>query len=334
MPFVYRSALPALCLSLILPCAFSVEAADPAPAPAEKAAEEKPAERQPLLERSQEEAAALERRLPPQEQQQLQSGSDTFLALWKPANTSDPKGVVIIVPGAGETADWPQAIGPLRNKFPDADWGSLSLTLPDLSSDASQPRIVETAPAPTPAAADASSKEASTAAPKPIEQAASAEADVADRVVAESSEELAKADAERIFARVDAAVAFAQQQNARSIVVLGHGTGAYWAARYLSEKKPPQVQKFVMVAAQTPVTGKPELAELTPTLKLATADFFYKDQALVRKAALERLQASKRQKTSNFTQITLKALPGNSVAEQEQLFRRIRGWLNPQNPGS
>ena len=31
MPPVYRLALPALCLSLILPCAFSVEAADPAP---------------------------------------------------------------------------------------------------------------------------------------------------------------------------------------------------------------------------------------------------------------------------------------------------------------
>ena len=84
MPSVYRLALPALCLSLILPCAFSVEAADPAPAATDKPAEEKPAERQPLLERSQEEAAALQRKLPAQEQQQLQAGSDTFLALWKP----------------------------------------------------------------------------------------------------------------------------------------------------------------------------------------------------------------------------------------------------------
>ncbi|WP_224794802.1 DUF3530 family protein, partial [Pseudomonas fluorescens] len=87
MPSVYRLAMPALCLSLILPCAFSVEAADPGPAAtAEKPAEEKPAERQPLLERSQEEAAALQRKVPAQEQQQLQAGSDTFLALWKPAN--------------------------------------------------------------------------------------------------------------------------------------------------------------------------------------------------------------------------------------------------------
>ncbi|VVO13935.1 alpha/beta hydrolase family protein [Pseudomonas fluorescens] len=330
MPPVYRLALPALCLSLILPCAFSVKAADPAPAAAEKSAGEKPVERQPLLERSQEEATALERKIPAQEQQQLQAGSDTFLALWKPANTADPKGAVIIIPGAGETVDWPQAIGPLRRQLPDAEWSSLSITLPDVQSDAIAPRIV--AVTPSPKAPDAGSKDSTTA--TPIEQAAGGEAEVVDKAIAETSDEQAKAeadaDAERIFARIDAAVAYAEQQSARSIVVLGHGTGAYWAARYLSERQPSQVEKFAMVAAQTPVAAKPGLAELTPTLKLPTADIFYKDKPLDRNAALERLQASKRLKASAFSQVSLKALPGNSQAEQEQLVRRVRGWLNPK----
>jgi len=324
MPPVYRLALPALCLSLILPCAFSVEAADPAPAAAEKTAEEKPLERQPLPERSQEEATALERKIPAQEQQQLQAGNDTFLALWKPANTAEPKGAVIIIPGAGETVDWPQAVGPLRRKLPDVEWSSLSITLPDLQSDAIAPRVVEAPPAPK--AAESASKDSTTAAP--IEQVAGGEADVADKVVAETTEEQSKADAERIFARIDAAIAFAEQQSARSIVVLGHGSGAYWAARYLSERQPSQVEKLVMVAAQTPVTVKPELAELTPTLKLPTADIFYNDKLLDRNAALARLQASKRLKASAFSQVSLKALPDNK-AEQEQLFRRVRGWLSP-----
>ncbi len=325
MPPVYRLAMPALCLSLILPCAFSVNAADPAPA-AEKPAEEKPVERQPLLERSQEEAAALERQVPAQEQQQLQAGSDTFLALWKPANTADPKGAVIIIPGAGETADWPQAIGPLRQKLPDAQWSSLSITLPDLQSDAIAPRVVETPVAPK--AAESGSKDSTTA--QPIEQAAGGEADVADQVVAETTEEHSKADAERIFARIDAAIAYAEQQSVRSIVVLGHGTGAYWAARYLSEKQTAQVEKFIMIDAQAPTKAKPQLVELTPALKLPTADIFYMDKPLDRHAALQRMQASKRLKTSAFSQVALKALPDNK-AEQEQLFRRVRGWLNPQN---
>jgi pimeloyl-ACP methyl ester carboxylesterase len=325
MPPVYRLALPALCLSLILPCAFSVEAANPAPVAEEKTAEEKPLERQPLPERSQEEATALERKIPAQEQQQLQAGTDTFLALWKPANTAEPKGAVIIIPGAGESVDWPQAVGPLRRKLPDAEWSSLSITLPDLQSDAIAPRIVEAPPAPKPP--ETGSKDSTTAAP--IEQVAGGEADVADKAIAESPEEQSKADAERIFARIDAAIAFAEQQSARSIVVLGHGSGAYWAARYLSEKQPSQVERLVMVAAQTPVAAKPGLAELTPTLKLPTADIFYKDKAPDRNAALERLQASKRLKSSAFSQVALKALP-DSKAEQEQLFRRVRGWLNPQ----
>ncbi|WP_460094615.1 alpha/beta hydrolase family protein [Pseudomonas sp. S2_B03] len=326
MPSVYRLALPALCLSLILPCAFSVEAADPAPAATDKPAEEKPAERQPLLERSQEEAAALQRKLPAQEQQQLQAGSDTFLALWKPANSAEPKGAVIIVPGAGETADWPQAVGPLRGKLPDAEWSSLSITLPDLQSDAIAPRVIE--PAAAPKAPETTSKDATTA--QPIEQAAGGEAEVAEQVVAETSEEQTKADAERIFGRIDAVIAYAEQQSARSIVVLGHGTGAYWAARFLSERQTPQVEKLVMVDAQVPTKALPPLAELTPTLKLPTVDIFYMDRALDRNAALERMQASKRLKTSAFSQVALKVLP-DKKAEQEQLFRRVRGWLNPQN---
>ncbi|MEI4523104.1 alpha/beta hydrolase family protein [Pseudomonas sp. CCNWLW23] len=325
MPSVYRLALPALCLSLILPCAFSVEAADPAPAATDKPAEEKPAERQPLLERSQEEAAALQRKLPAQEQQQLQAGSDTFLALWKPANSAEPKGAVIIVPGAGETADWPQAIGPLRRKLPDVEWSSLSITLPDLQGDAIAPRVIE--PAAAPKAPETTSKDATTA--QPIEQAAGGEAEVAEQVVAETSEEQAKADADRIFGRIDAAIAYAEQQSARSIVVLGHGTGAYWAARFLSERQTPQVEKLVMVDAQAPAKALPPLAELTPTLKLPTVDIFYMDKALDRNAALERMQASKRLKTSAFSQVALKVLP-DKKAEQEQLFRRVRGWLNPQ----
>lgn len=326
MPSVYRLAMPALCLSLILPCAFSVEAADPAPpSTAEQPATEKPAERQPLLERSQEEAAALERKVPAQEQQQLQAGADTFLALWKPANTADPKGAVIIVPGAGETADWPQVIGPLRNKLPDVEWSSLSITLPDLQSDVIAPRVI--APAAAPKAPESGSKDSTTA--QPIEQAAGGEAEVADQVVAETTEEQSKADAERIFARIDAAIAYAEQQSARRVVVLGHGTGAYWAARFLSERQSSQVEKLVMVDAQTPSKAKPPLAELTPTLKLPTADIFYMDKALDRTAALERMQASKRLKTSAFSQVALKALP-DKKAEQEQVFRRVRGWLNPQ----
>lgn len=327
--FAYRLMPPALCLLLLLSSALPAQAADPEPAT--EPAQTQPAERGSLPERSQEDAAALERIIPQHEQQQLQAGNDSFLALWKPANSSEPNGAVIIIPGTGETADWPLAVGPLRNKLPDANWASLSLSLPDMQSETSQARVSEPEATPATAAPVSSGKEASTTA-KPIEQAASAgtESPGPNPESAPTLEQMSTVDAERIFARIDAALAFALQQNMRSITLLGHGTGAYWAARYLEEKQPAQIPRLIMVAAQTPAQAQPELSQLSSSLNIAQLDLFYKDKPLTRKAALQRLQASKRVKGLTFNQVALTAIPGNRAAEQEQLFRRVRGWLNPQ----
>lgn len=138
MSYTFRATFPALFLSLVLPCALPVLAADPAPA--KDAAAEAPVERAPLLSRSQEDAIALERQLPREDQQQLQAGDESFLALWKPANSDEPQGAVIIVPGDAESPDWPDAVGPLRRKFPDVGWSSLSITLPDAIDNSLVPR--------------------------------------------------------------------------------------------------------------------------------------------------------------------------------------------------
>ena len=325
----YRLALATVSLSLMLPCALPVLAADAPPETEPTIAE--PEVRPLLQERSQEDATALERQVAQDEQQLLQAGQDSFLALWKPANSSEPSGAVIIVPGAGENADWPVTVGPLRRKLPDANWASLSLSLPDMQSTASQPRPVEQEKPPAEPAPNSSSKDASTTA-KPIEQAASAGTDstATPLQTSESFKAMSTADAARIYARIDAALAFAQQQNMRTVVLLGNGTGAYWAARYISERKPPQIAKLILVAAATPDQVKPELSQLTANLTVGLLDVFYKDTVLARKSALQRLQASKRANRQNVVQVGLIAMPGNREAEQEQLMRRVRGWLSPQ----
>jgi len=327
---LYRTTLAMFCLASILPLGAQAEDAEKAAPAAEAAA---PSTRAALLERSQEDAQALERRVAKAEQQTLQAGNESFLALWKPANDSDPKGALIIVPGAGENADWPTTVGPLRSKFPDAGWHTLSVSLPDLLADSPQARV-ESTPAPQPdkgTGESAPAKDTPADANANVAQATAPEADTAQSTDAvEASEHNDQADAERIFARLDAAVAYAQEQKARSIVLLGNGSGAYWAARYLSEKQPPQVQKLVMVAAQTPARVEHDLESLTPTLKVPAADLYYATRTGDRHAAQLRLQASKRQKDSQYRQLSLIAMPGNKAAEQEQLFRRVRGWLSPQ----
>ncbi|MFK3718388.1 alpha/beta hydrolase family protein [Pseudomonas fulva] len=328
---LYRTTLAMCCLVSLLPAAALADDAPATPPETAPAAEAAPS-RPPLIERSQEDAQALERRVPKAEQQTLQAGADSFMALWKPANDSDPQGAVIIVPGAGETADWPNAVGPLRQKFPDVGWHSLSVSLPDLLLDSPLARV-EPKPATAPAQADgqtAPAKDEPADANANVAQATAAEPEAAQGTDAEAASQQADpADAERIFARLDAAVAFAQQHNARSIVLVGHGSGAYWAARYLSEKQPPEVQKLVMVAAQTPARVEHDLESLTPTLRVPTADIYYVTRSADRNAAMQRLQASKRQKDSQYRQLSLIAMPGNQAADQEQLFRRVRGWMQP-----
>ena len=44
-------------------------------------------------------------------------------------------------------------------------------------------------------------------------------------------------------------------------MLLGHGSGAYWAARYLSERKPANVHNLLMVAAELPAGFAPPLDE-------------------------------------------------------------------------
>jgi hypothetical protein len=327
---LYRTTLAMICLASLLPLAS--QAAD-ASAPDAATQAPAPVARAPLPERSQDDAAALERRVPKAEQQMLEAAGEAFLALWKPANDSDPKGAVIIVPGAGENADWPTTVGPLRRGFPDAGWHTLSVSLPDLLAERPQARVDATpaAAAEAPKGESAPAKDTPADANANVAQATAPDADAAEATDAvEADAHNDEADAERIFARLDAAVAYAQQQKARSIVLLGNGSGAYWAARYLSDKRPPQVQKLVMVAAQTPARVEHDLLSLTPTLKVPTADFYYASRVQDSQAAQQRLQASKRQKDSQYRQVALIAMPGNKPAEQEQLLRRVRGWLSPQ----
>ncbi|WP_447588783.1 alpha/beta hydrolase family protein [Aquipseudomonas campi] len=316
MPHSLRPLLLALSLGLALPALGEDTPAAPtdnAPAPADNTGQ---GERPALEERSAEGAMALERRLPATEQQLLGAEDETFLALWKPANVGDATGVVILIPATGEHADWPNVIGPLRSKLPDAGWSSLSLTLPDPAP------ALDTTPLTDTGAPDGNDGPSTTA------DTGTAPA------TSDNPQSSVKDPATRILARIEAGIAFAEQQQAKEIVLLGHGDGAYWAARFLAERKPAKVKHLLVIAAQVPTGAKPSLEELIPGLRLSTGDLYYKELNADRSAASRRLQASKRLQHPTYIQVGLTTLPGNQDAEQEQLYRRARGWLDKVLPAA
>src|SRR5690606_2423493 len=114
----------------------------------------------------------------------------------------------------------------------------------------------------------------------------------------------------------------------KSIVLLGHGTGAYWAARYLAEREPGEIHNLLIVDAEVPRDFRPALEDMVPRLQLATGDFYYKDRRVDREAAKARLQASRRETGRTYGQIGTPARPAHAPTEQDPLYRRLRGWLS------
>lgn len=341
MPRNLAALLPPLSLALLMSGAIAEEHLDDAIPPVEQPVPVTITPRPAPDSRSETAAVALQRQVPPHQQLQLNGGNDAFLSLWQPANQAQSKGLVIILPGDGETADWPRAIGPLRRQLPDAGWSTLSLTLPDTPNAGIAPRPVAEAlesalPLESTAAEDAAHEPEAAEFPVPatneemqaaLETASLEFDDYTAEPVEEALIDADQAHSEQMLARIDAALEYAYQQQPHTIVLLGHGTGAYWAAHYLREKQPHGVANLLLVAPRAPEDVVPGLDEVLPDLHVATGDFYYRNIPAQRSAARERLQASKRQKHPSYVQVGMQALPGDPHAEQGQLVRRIRGWL-------
>ena len=332
----FRDSLRLLALLSAATTALSVSATDE-PATQETAPAPATIERPPLPSRSDTMAADLLRQLPSAELVNLTAGSDDFVALWRPANIGEAKGVIILLPGEGESADWPRGIGPLRRGLPDHGWHTLSLSLPD--SPNSIPIATPEEPAEAPVEQAETDAEQPTedeppseagylpeeTAPAPDEAPTDAETDEpAEPAVAQPNQ------AEQIDERIEAALAFARSKQPAAIVLLGQGTGSYWAARYLQQLAPADVRHLLMIQPRQPDGQDEPLARLVAALKLATGDIYYRNSVSQRSAARERLNASRRNSHPAYRQVGLQPLNGDLETGQEQLLRRVRGLLDKQ----
>ncbi len=295
-------------------------------------------ERPKLPSRSETMTADLKRQLPTSEIVNLHTGGEEFAALWRPANVGVPRGAIILLPGDGESADWPRGIGPLRRGLPEHGWHTLSLSLPDSSypllpagmatpERATKPPVEETE---AQAGLPAEELVPSEAGYLPEETAAIPSEQPIDGTKTEETVALDAPQADQITARIEAALAFARSKQPAVIVFLGQGTGGYWAARYLQQRAPSDVRQLVVIQPRQPEGQDEPLEQLIPTLKLATGDFYYKHGRGDPAAARERLNASRRIQHPSYHQVGLPPHTGDRQADQEQLLRRIRGWLDKQ----
>lgn len=338
--------VPALALVLgfaVSGVAPQIGAAEPPPPTPQKPTDEAPAAPRPAAQsRSAALADGLRRQLDHAAQFQLGS-DDLFLALWQPANTPKPRGVLIIVPSEGETADWPRVVAPLRRGLAEHGWHTLSLT-PDDPTPGVGSRLATPAQAPADAEAQADTPGAEAngeaAAEPPGEQPASAgylpeqtaptDSDPpAEPAAAIEQATTPPSHAERMQARLSAAIEHARTTQPAEIVLIGHGTGAYWASQYLTQTQPKDIRQLIVIDPRLPSPAEQPLEHALAALPTAVGDFYTDDRETVRQQARQRRNAARRAGHADYRQV---ALPALAASEQQQLVRRVRGWLDRQRP--
>lgn len=312
-------------------------AQEPQP-PQQKPADEAPATpRSAVQPRSAAQAEGLRRQLDQAAQLQL-GGGETFLALWQPANTPKPRGVLIIVPSEGETADWPRVVAPLRRTLPEHGWHTLSLTPTDAMADPLARLTTPAQAAPSAPAKDEAVEDIDAdASPQPAdagylpEQTAPAD----DEPSAEPTppqEDAAPANVERMQARLAAAVEHVRSAKPAEIVLVGHGTGAYWASRYLAQDSPKDIRQLIVIDPRRPAPAEQSLEDTLAALPVAVGDFHTDERPAAQRQALQRRNAARRADHPDYRQVALPALAADRDGAQEQLVRRVRGWLDRQPP--
>jgi len=308
--------------------------AEEAPAKTPEAAPTPPTALAPAPTRSAEQQQALAQQLPAEQQKQLHAGDESFLALFQPSIPAKARGILILVPGDGESADWPNVVAPLRNDLPTYGWDTLSLSLPDPYDPLAALRRT-TAPADSDAQANAEQTPppvtgGTGAAPTPQTQAEAGSGEPAQAATAPvDPEALANAHAERVLAHLAAGIDFALQQGTKPIILVGHGTGAYWAARYLAEKEPSDIHQLVLIDGSEPRDMPPRLVATMGKSDLQIVDLVRQPNSV---AAVSRKDRASQKGNKNYRQIELPVHFGDRADEQQQIMRRLRGWLDHLPP--
>ena len=131
-----------------------------------------------------------------------------------------------------------------------------------------------------------------------------------------------------MLARLDAAIEHARTLQAPMIVMVGHGTGAYWASQYLTQLQPKEVGQLIVIDPRAPSRPDQPIETYIAALKIGVGDFYTSTRRPAQEQALQRRNAARRADHPDYRQVALPAVENDRFGAQEQLVRRVRGWLD------
>lgn len=242
----------------------------------------------------------------------IQAGDHKFLSIFTQESSNFPQGGILLLHDHGGHPDWPELIQPLRTQLPDFGWSTLAMQMP---------------------------------VPK-------------ESTPALEYELLFKEASKRIIA----GVSYLQTKGIRNIVLIGHGLGASMGAYHLSTTNTKDIKAYIGIGMSMLET-KPELeiTQLMEKIRIPILDIYgMSDRPEVTQSAPDRIRSAKRGATVAFNKKDVEMLtqsiranrPNSKTAgfvsfrqikieganhffnhQEDDLIKRIRGWLKRHAPG-
>lgn len=215
-----------------------------------------------------------------------------FLALYQLQRSMAPQGGAVIIHGDGRSADWPELLQEARHYLPDVGWSTLSIAVPNQVPTPPPNRTLEPVP-------------------DPVE----VQNDLTDEMMT----------------RINAALAFLNEQGNENVVFIGYGTGAAWATHFMATQLTAENNTgyaLIIIDSQLPDNQPPvQLDQQLAALTIPVLDVWFDArsgspwQAKMRQAAMNRAQREQ------YQQI-LETRAGDRFSHgPSRMTRRVWGWL-------
>ncbi len=302
----------------------------------------------------------------PREVLLLNANQEEFLSLYRPEHTPKAHGALVILHIEDGHPDWPMVVNPVRTQMPDFGWATLSVAIPSpgpaeipertlpatlvLTGMPKTEESEEEAPAEEGEGAEGEeglAEDAPEEAPAEPETVPDEEGDELGEEGGEGGEP--KADwpppkptfvpvedkgplADRIDARINAAVSHLLGQGYEQIVFVGHGVGALWIMDYLKDNPAPPEQAVVMIQPRMPQRNiEVDLPSLLLEQQRPILDLYYDDNRFDQAFARDRANFARRSGNPHYRQTRLGGLglqSGQSEAKDRRVVQSLRGWLD------
>ncbi len=267
----------------------------------------------------------------------LKADGKAFSALWRQERKGKAFGAVLIVPADGQTPNWPHSIDVLRQDLSLSGWSTLAIETALMPS----PKV----PARPTAAEPKAAKQTANTSPQGSDNTQENSADTTNTTEApaarknniESSELNSQTLSDTSMLRIDSAFDYLHEQGQFNIVLIGYGNSAKRVLDFVRDNRDQPdraVRALVLVQAQAHNGGPlaPEFRRFD-SLSLPLLDVYFDLHELDRREAAARKNAAREQRFDAYEQLKLREPDYEIFANENQLSRRVKGFLNRKAKG-